>query len=81
MASLMKAVPTGGNIVRIKWKEEEPRILNEHCQAHTLDLMMTRICETISKTKILSTLLILYTTVFSHLQRHYQVFKIITFGI
>ena len=74
----MKAMPTGRNILRIKCKAEEPRILNEHCQAHTWDPMVTRIRETILKLKILSILLILFATLFVHLQRRCQVFKIIT---
>lgn len=51
MASLMTAVPTGGNISRSKCEEEEPRISNELCQAHASDPMMTRICENILKLK------------------------------
>lgn len=51
MARLMKAVSTGGNILRIKWRAEEPRMLNEHCQVHTLDPMVTMICEIILKLK------------------------------
>lgn len=48
MASLMKAMPTRGNILRIKCGEETG-VLNEHCQS--MGLMATRICENILRRK------------------------------